>query len=225
MRHSICRRHPTRKLNSEALLSTTRRPPSPARVLPCCSFAPAGPGCGGGFHQGARSCHCRKGRTHSGASLRPSGRRGSRPRVSEECSRCFVQREVRRISPSPFSLSFFRAALLDTRPPLRKAHSASVSRRIRNRSTPAVSMIISLWPSQKTSVSINHAAGRRHMEHSVTLMVLASKQEGCDRSQPLFLRLFSFSFTRRAFSIEPHSFARRALPGAQNSGSHRSSEC
>jgi hypothetical protein len=108
----------------------------------------------------------------------PSGKRGSTPRISGECSICFVQREVRRASPSPFLPSFFGAGLLETRPPLRKAHSASVSRWIRNRSTPAASMINSLWPSQKTSVSINQAAGRRHMEHSLTLMGLTSKQRG-----------------------------------------------
>jgi len=156
----------------------------------------------------------------------PSGKRGSRPRISEECSRCFVQREVRRASPSPFLPSFFGVGLLETRPPLRKADSASVSRRILNPSTPAASMISSLWPSQKTSVSINQAAGRRHIEHSLTLMGLTSKQRGARFARnPSSFAYSVLSSTLRASSIEPHSFARRALPGAQSSGSHRSSEC
>ena len=45
-------------------------------------------------------------------------------------------------------------------------------------------MISSLWPSQKTSVSINQAAGRRHMEHSVTLMVLAQNKRGAIARNP-----------------------------------------
>src|SRR5215469_3611065 len=51
---------------------------------------------------------------------------------------------------------------------------------------PAASMISSLWPSQKTSVSINQAAGRRHMEHSMPLMGLTSCQKGRESSLPWF---------------------------------------
>src|SRR6516225_5067384 len=63
--------------------------------------------CHSEFLPDVKSCHCRTGCTRMGASSTPLGKLDSRPRTSEECSRCLAQREVRRVSPSrflPFSL-------------------------------------------------------------------------------------------------------------------------
>ena len=73
---------------------------------------------------------------------------GSRPGVSDECSRRFAQREVRRVSSSrflpplglPFSITVLRYG---------RRIRPSVSRQILKRSTPAASITISLCPSQK----------------------------------------------------------------------------
>jgi len=127
-----------------------------------------------GYHQGwlrdAQLDGCRTDDIHSVVNWKRFGISGSRPHVSAVLHRCLCQWEVRAISPSGFCASFFTATVREIRPPLWKANSASVIRRMLNRSTPVALMISSLWPSQKTSVSINHAAGRRHIEHSVTLM-------------------------------------------------------
>ncbi len=128
--------------------------------------------------QGAPLDRCHTGDIHPVANWKRSGMHGNRPRVSAVLRRCLCQWEVRTISPLGFCPSFFAAAVRESRPPLSKARSASASRRILKRSTPAASMISSLCPSQKTSVSINHAAGRRHMEHSMPLMGLTSNTRG-----------------------------------------------
>ena len=50
---------------------------------------------------------------------------------------------------------------------------------------PKASIIPSLWPSQKTSVSIIQAAARRHIEHGMICMVDLKKKKDALRVPPL----------------------------------------